>query len=463
MDGLPPERRRWAVLTTSIAAAMSNIDLSMVNIALPTIARELHITAAESVWIVNGYQFAITIALIPVAAVADIVGYLTVYRIGLAIVALASLAAAGSRSLLPLIVARAVQGVGNISMATSSDALQRLIFPRSMLGRATGINAMAVAIGVLSGPVIGGAILSVAPWPALFWLYVPVALAVLAASFRVFPPTPGAGHAFDARSAVLGAVTFAALVAALGGGGHGEAPLLVALEFALFAVLGWIFVRRQRTLPVSMYAVELFARPVFRLSVIASVVSFVAQTLAYIALPFLFQSIFERSVLASGLLMVPWLIGTAVMSPIAGHLSDRYDASLLGGVGLLGFAGGLALLALMPAHAATLDIIWRMAVCGTFYGFFQSPNNRAILSATPRERAAAASAIKQSARIVGQTTGASLAALIFTFNASALMNGAPTRAAVTICLGLAATLAALAALASAARHRGMGEAVSAAS
>ena len=166
-----------------------------------------------------------------------------------------------------------------------------------------------------------------------------------------------------------------------------------------------------------MFAVELFARPVFRLSVMASVASFVAQTLAYIALPFLFQSVFERSVLASGLLMVPWLIGTALMSPVAGHLSDRYDASLLGGIGLLGFAGGLALLAMLPEHAATIDIVWRMALCGFGYGFFQSPNNRAILSATPRERSAAASGMKQAARVVGQTTGASLAALIFTLNA----------------------------------------------
>lgn len=463
IDGLPLERRRWAVLTTSIAAFMSNLDLSMVNIALPTIARELHITAAASVWIVNGFQFAVTVALIPISALADIVGYLAVYRIGLAVVTVASLASAFSQTLSVLVASRMLQGFGTIAMATASDALTRVIFPRALLGRATGISAMAVAIGVLAGPVLGGAILSIAPWQMIFIVRIPFTLAILLASFRVFPPTPGTGHRFDVRSAVLGATTFAALVAGLGGGGHGQQPVLVALEFAAFGILGWIFVRRQQKLPVSVFAVELFARPVFRLSVMASVASFVAQTLAYIALPFLFQSVFERSVLASGLLMVPWLIGTALMSPVAGHLSDRYDASLLGGIGLLGFAVGLALLAMLPAHASTIDIVWRMALCGFGYGFFQSPNNRAILSATPRERSAAASGMKQAARVVGQTTGASLAALIFTLNAAVITDGALTRAAVTISLFIAAALAALAAFASAARFRGAGAAVSASS
>ena len=132
---------------------MSNLDLSMVNIALPTIARDLHITAAASVWIVNGFQFAVTVALIPVSALADIVGYLAVYRIGLAVVMVASLASACSQTLSVLVVSRMLQGFGTIAMATASDALTRVIFPRALLGRATGISAMAVAIGVLAGPV----------------------------------------------------------------------------------------------------------------------------------------------------------------------------------------------------------------------------------------------------------------------------------------------------------------------
>lgn len=455
MDGLPPARRRWAVLTLCVSAAMANIDLSMVNIALPTIARELHISAADSVWIVNSFQFSVTLALIPVAGLADVVGYLNVYYAGLVLVAIAAAGAATSRSLAALAVARVVHGLGAASLTTAADALNRIVFPRALLGRATGIAATAVAVGVLAGPVVGGVILSVAPWPAIFWINLPIALVTLAVAPRVFPRVPGSGGLFDWRSAALGAIALGAFVIALGGGGHGQALPIVALEFAIALGVGWLFVRRQLAMEAPVIAIDLFAQPVFRLSVIASVASFVAQTLAYVALPFLFQSIFERSVLETGMLMIPWLVATGVTSPLAGHLSDRYDASLLGGIGLLGFAAGLALLATLPPHASTLDIVWRMTLCGFAYGFFQAPNNRVILGATPRERSAAASGIKTAARLIGQTGGAALAALIFTLSAApGVASGAPTRHAVTLCLIVAAALAAVAAFASASRYRG---------
>jgi DHA2 family multidrug resistance protein-like MFS transporter len=458
MDGLPPERRRWAVLTLCISAAMVNIDLSMVNIALPTIARELHVSAADAVWIVNSFQFAVTFALIPVAGLADIVGYLNIYLAGLVCVAVAAIGAATAHSLLPLALARVVHGLGAACLTTASDALNRVVFPRAMLGRATGIAATAVAIGVLAGPVVGGAILSVAPWPAIFWINVPFAVVMLAAAPRVFPNEPGAGGRYDGVSAGLGAIALGAFVVALGAAGHRQALPIVSAELAVAFGAGWLFVRRQLGMPAPVIAIDLFAQPVFLLSFIASVAAFVAQTLAYVALPFLFQTLFERSVFESGMLTVPWLIATGVTSPLAGHLSDRYDASLIGGLGLFGFAAGLVLLALLPPHATTLDIVWRMTLTGFAYGFFQAPNNRVILGATPRERSAAASGIKTAARLIGQTGGASLAALAFTITAlPGTANGTPSRTAVTVCLLVAAALAALAAGASAGRFRGRAE------
>jgi DHA2 family multidrug resistance protein-like MFS transporter len=139
-----------------------------------------------------------------------------------------------------------------------------------------------------------------------------------------------------------------------------------------------------------------------------------AQMLAYVALPFYLQAALGRSQVETGLLMTPWPLATAVAAPIAGRLADRYPAGALGGIGLACFATGLLLLALLPAHPGNADIAWRMAVCGFGFGLFQAPNNRAILGSAPRERSGGASGMLGTARLLGQTAGAALMALMFT-------------------------------------------------
>src|SRR3954471_7609914 len=176
-DGMPAGwPRRLAVATITIGLMMSVLSNSMTNLALPYIDQELNITAASSIWIVNASQIALMISLLPVAALADIVGYRHVYRFGLALFAMASIGCALSPSLSWLILARTIQGVGGAAIMSVQPALVRAIYPRHMRGRALAFNATVVATSVPAGPSIGAALLSITSWPILFAVYVPLGI-----------------------------------------------------------------------------------------------------------------------------------------------------------------------------------------------------------------------------------------------------------------------------------------------
>ena len=179
------------------------------------------------------------------------------------------------------------------------------------------------------------------------------------------------------------------------------------------SLTGYLLVRRQSNQALPLLPVDLFRRPIFALSVTTSVCSFIAQGIAFVSLPFYFHDVLGASAVTTGLMMTPWAVMTAIMAPIAGSLADRYPAGILGGIGLSILAGGFVLLALLPADPAMTDVLWRVAVCGFGFGFFQSPNNRAIVTSAPRERSGGAGAIQGTSRLLGQSIGAALVALVF--------------------------------------------------
>ncbi|MDB5559527.1 MAG: transporter, partial [Enterovirga sp.] len=200
---------------------------------------------------------------------------------------------------------------------------------------------------------------------------------------------------------------------------------------------------RELNRPHPLLPLDLLRIPVFGLSVVASICSFCAQMLAFVSLPFYFEGTFGRSAVETGLLLTPWPIALAVVGPIAGRLSDRYSASILGGAGLLIFATGLALLATMPSTASTLDIAWRMVICGLGFGLFQAPNNRTMISAAPRARSGAAGGMLATARLTGQTLGATLVAIFLAVSPGKGESISLTVAAVLALAGAAAAISRL--------------------
>ena len=282
-----------------------------------------------------------------------------------------------------------------------------------MAGRGFGHNALVVATAFTLGPTIASAILSVGSWPWLFAVNLPFGLIALAIAARTMPTTPRATHRFDLPGAALAAACLGLVITGIGSAAHHAPALTVAIELAAGLGVGWLVMRRQAGHPAPMLPVDLFRRPVFALSAATAICAFAVQGLAFVSLPFFFQDMLGRSQVETGLFMTPWPLVVAIMAPIAGWLSDRYPAGILGGLGLALLGVGMALLALLPADPAVADIVWRMAICGCGFGFFQAPNMKALMASAPADRSGGASGIVATARLTGQTTGAALAAFCF--------------------------------------------------
>jgi DHA2 family multidrug resistance protein-like MFS transporter len=412
-DGLPPRQRLLAFMVVAIAVTMAVLDTAIVNVALPSMSRDLGSTPAQSVWIVSAYQIAITIALLPLASVGDSLGYKKVYGSGLALFTVASFACAHATTLPLLALARAVQGLGAAGIMSVNIALVRYIFPKSQLGIGMGYSSLVVAVSSAAGPSVAAAILSLANWQWLFLVNVPLGILALVVAARALPVTPASRHPFDVAGAVLNALTFGLLIAGLNtlseahGGAHAAVMLALALLFGIF------FVRRELRQPVPMLPVDLLRMPVFAFSMATSIGSFAAQTMAGIALPFYFEHALGRTAVDTGLLMTPWPVMTALLAPIAGRLSDRFPPARLACTGLLLMALGLASLPMLGAAPSYLDLAWRLGLCGMGFGLFQSPNNRVIVGSAPRERSGGASGLQSTGRLLGQSMGAALVAVIF--------------------------------------------------
>lgn len=447
-DGLPVPRRYAAMAVIILGIALSVLDGTIVNLALPGIARDLNTSAAHSVWIVNAYQLATLTMLLPCATLGDLVGYRRVYLGGLVLFTAASIACIFSDSLAMLAASRALQGLGAAGIMAVNAALVRLTYPRALLGRGIALNSVVVATSSVAGPSVAAAILSVASWHWLFALNVPLGILVLALGWHALPANavpPPKGARISRLDVALNIAMFTLVflgVDSLGtragnSPGAGAIALSAALLTAGIAV-GFFYLRRQLSQPVPLFPVDLLRVPVFALSMCTSVTAFCAQMLSFIALPFLLLEGQGRSHLEAGLLMTAWPLAIVVAAPVAGRLIGKYPAGLLGGIGLGLLACGLAAMALLPDNPSSLNIAWRMALCGAGFGLFQSPNNHTIVTSAPAHRSGAASGMLGTARLTGQTIGAVILAVIFSFSSAHDGHGP------AIALGLAACFAAVA-------------------
>lgn len=433
----------------ALGIALSVIDASIANLALPDIPRDLGASASASVWVLTAYQLATLALLLPFASLGERLGYRSVYLWGLALFVAASVACTAVDSLALLAAARAVQGIGAAGMMAVNTVLVRLTYPYQLLGRGIALNSIVVATSSVAGPTVAAAVLTFASWRWLFAINIPLGLLVLWLGRRALPHSTrraaGPLRLFDGALNILMFSLVFLGADAIGARASAERAAAIPYPAAVGllvagAVVGVVYVRRQLRAAYPLLPVDLLRIRVFALSMCTSVTAFASQTLAFVALPFLLLEAQQRSHLEAGLVITAWPLATICAAPIAGRLIGCYPGGLLGFVGLAVLASGLAALAMAPAAPDVLDLGWRLALCGAGFGLFQSPNNHTIVTTAPASRVGAASGMLGSARLTGQSLGAVMVGVVFS------VVGVHDGRGPLISLGLAAALAGFAAV-----------------
>ena len=404
-----------AVIAVLAAIMMGVLDGTVMNVALPTLSKEFNVTPSDIIWVVNAYQLVVTMMLLGFAAIGDVFGYKKVFLCGVSIFVTASALCAMSKSFEMMVASRILQGIGGACTMSINTALLRIIFPPARLGRVMAANAVIVAVTAASGPALGGAILSIGHWSWIFLMNIPLGLAALIIGWKLLPHNPPqkTKQKLDGQSVVMNAVFFGLLIYTIEGMAHDGFSTLLLLQAVVTVIVGVLYIRRQLQIPMPILPVDLFRIPIFSLSIGCSIACFTAQMLALVSLPFFMQHSLGMGVAATGLLMTPWPLATTLTAPIAGRMIERVHPGLLGALGMSIFALGLFLLATVGQVSAPMELGWRMAVCGIGIGLFQTPNNVTITTSAPIQRSGGASGMLGTARVLGQTLGTAMVAVLF--------------------------------------------------
>ncbi|MEO5737805.1 MAG: MFS transporter, partial [Variovorax sp.] len=320
LDGLPLPRRYAAVAAILGAIVLVVLDGAIANVALPTIALQLQTAPANAVWIVTAYQLAVVMFLLPASAVGERLGYRRVFAAGVALFTAASVLCALAPSLPWLVAARCLQGLGSAAVMSLGLALLRFTYPRRMLGQAIAWNALVIAGASAAGPAVGAGLLSVASWPWLFAVNLPVGALVLAACTGL-PNPQTTGQRLDVGSIALNAIMFAAFV--LGSDWLPSSAWVGGALLVVSAASMVLLVRREMPKAAPLIPLDLLRVQSFRVSIVASVCCFTGQMMGYVALPFYFQHELGLSSMKTGALMTPWPLAVMMSAPLSARLAKR--------------------------------------------------------------------------------------------------------------------------------------------
>ena len=411
LDGLPRARMIPAAAVLLMAIIASVLDASMSNVALPTIAQELHINPALVVWITIAYSLTIVVTLLPLSAMAERVGLGRMFAVGAFLFMLASLGASMAVDFPMLLGARIAQGLGSSMLMCLFGGLVRNIYPLRLLGIGLSLNAMTVSMTAVLAPSIGAFILEVGNWRWIFWITVPVS-AVLVLGARFLPTGTRSTRPFDWWAGILVAPAFGLSI--LGLDLIASRWWVSVVCFIAAGLSARVLLRRSKRQVAPLVPVDLLRITPVAYAVAASAFSFASQMAGLVSMPFYFQRVMGLSYSELGLYLGAWSLGVGLMAPLSGYLSGRISIAKICIVGGAGMAIGMSWLTFLDASSHFSWVLASMITAGAGFGLFQTPNNRALLAGVPRHRAAAAGGMQATTRVYGQSFGTALVAIVFT-------------------------------------------------
>jgi len=415
--GQKEQANKWAVMAIiAIGVFMATLDTSIVNISLPTIARYFGVPLNGAVeWVIIAYLVVIAGVLLTTGRVADMIGHKPIWAAGLTIFTIGSAFCGFAPSLVLLIAARALQGLGGAMIMAISPAMLTGAFPASERGRALGLNAVVVALGVSTGPTLGGIITTYLSWRWIFFVNIPIGIIGVILTLRVLKEKMRWGRGkFDPLGALLLALGLIALTLGLSFGQEWgwSSPLLIAnLVTGVLALIVLYIVERRVSDPV--IDLSLLHNRVFLSANLSLILSFMALFAVSFMLPFYLEELRNFTTEQSGLLLTPLPLTIAIIAPFSGSLADRIGTRWLAAGGLTVACIGLVLISQLDAHSSVWDIVWRLVVTGMGQAIFQSPNNSALMGAAPKGQQGSASGFLATGRVVGQSLSVALAGAVF--------------------------------------------------
>jgi len=397
--------RKWLILATvMLGSIMGPIDASVVNVVLPTIAGVFGTGMPTAQWVPMIYLLMISSLLLTYGRLGDMHGYRIVYLSGLAGFAVSSALCGISTSIGMLIAARAVQGVTAGMMMAVASAIIVDAFPPSERGRALGINATSIAIGLAIGPTLGGFIAAYLGWRFIFFINIPIGIVALLIASRILPerePRPGqsldligAGSAFIALFSFLFIVNRWQTM---------TRPWRLGLVVVMLAALA-VFVRTELTVPEPMLDLKIFSIRTFTFANISAMLNFMSQYILVFLTPFYLQQVMGYTPDRIGMVMVAFPLVVLLVAPFSGALSDRIGTRVPAALG----AGLCAVALFFMARIGVMQgsgLIGCLALFGLGTGLFQSPNNSAVMGSTPKKYLGVGSAILATVRNVGMVLG----------------------------------------------------------
>jgi EmrB/QacA subfamily drug resistance transporter len=415
----PATRKRleskWLILTAvMLGTFMTPLDGSIVNTVLPSITAFFHTEISIAQWVPTVYLLTICCLILLYGRLGDMVGYKRVFLYGLAAFTVTSILCGTSQSIWMLIVFRALQGLAASMIMAVGFAIVTAAFPPTERGKALGIYAIGIAVGLGLGPTLGGLIAEHLSWRYIFFINVPIGIAALLWGYRIIPRgSTKPGQRLDWAGALTALVFLLTLLLyANRGEDWGWASPVPLTLLAVAVVFGMLFFWIERTSEQPMLNLALFANRVFSFASLSALLSFMALYALVFLTPFYLMFVLHYSILKVGLIMAASPVVTLIIAPLSGAASDRIGTRVFAVCGMCIAALGLFLFSGLQESATAFDVVWRLAVTGLGMGMFQSPNNSTIMGNVPPWQLGIASGILAAMRNVGMVFGIAVAGAI---------------------------------------------------